>query len=54
MMREGVQNHPDLHGDDLQLLAGFLANNLLAATAGAGLLVLGQFMDDVGARQLGR
>lgn len=49
-----VTDHPDLHRDDLQLLAGFLANGLLAATAVAGQFMLGQLMDDLDAWQFGR
>ncbi|MNG28420.1 hypothetical protein D3C84_1136740 [compost metagenome] len=36
-----MTEHPHLHRDDLQLLAGLFADLLLAATAGAGQLVLG-------------
>ena len=49
-----MADHPHLHRDDLELFAGFLADGLLAATAGAGQLVLGQFVNDVHARQVGR
>ena len=38
--------HTDLHRHDIDLLAGFFANQMLAATTGAGLLVLGQVADD--------
>src|SRR5690606_16176215 len=44
--------HP--HRDDLQLLAGFLADDLLAGAAGTGPLVFGQLVDDLHARQAGR
>ena len=36
-----VADDPHLHRDDLQLLAGLLADHLLAGTAGAGALMLG-------------
>lgn len=47
-------DHPHLHRDDLQLFAGFLADDVLAAAAFAGQFVLGQFVDDFHARQVGR
>ena len=49
-----MADDPHLHRDDLQLLAGLLADHLLAGTAGAGQLVLGQLMDDLHTRQVGR
>ena len=49
-----VADDPHLHRDDLQLLAGLLADHLLAGTAGAGALMLGQLMDDLHTRQVGR
>ncbi|MNE30306.1 hypothetical protein D3C80_1238120 [compost metagenome] len=45
-------DHADLHRHDLQLLADFLANGVLAATAGAGQLVLGQFVNDFDTRKI--
>ena len=36
-----VADDPHLHRDDLQLLAGLLADHLLAGTTGAGALMLG-------------
>jgi hypothetical protein len=47
-------DHADLHRHDLELLADFLANAVFTATAGAGQLVLGQFVDDFDARKIGR
>src|SRR5690606_25608208 len=49
-----VADDPHLHRDDLQLLAGLLADHLLAGTADAGALMLGQLMDDLHTRQVGR
>lgn len=37
-----MAEHPHLYRDDLQLLAGLLADHLLASAAGAGRFVLGQ------------
>lgn len=47
-------DHPHLHRDDFQLLAGFLTNNLLGATAFAGQFVRGRLVDDFDAGQLGQ
>ncbi|VVO13116.1 hypothetical protein PS689_05498 [Pseudomonas fluorescens] len=47
-------DHADLHWHDLKLLADFLTNAVFTATAGAGQFVLGQFVDDFDARQIGR
>ena len=47
-------DHVDLHRHDLQLFADFLANGVLAATAGAGQLVLGQFVNDFDTQQINR
>ena len=47
-------DHSDLHWHDLKLLADFLTNAVFTATAGAGQFVLGQFVDDLDARQIGR
>ncbi|MOA03173.1 hypothetical protein D3C78_1226610 [compost metagenome] len=49
-----MADHPYLHRDDLQLLAGLFADHLLAGAAGTGALVLRQFVDDLHARQIGR
>lgn len=49
-----MPDHPDLHRDDLQLFAGFLANAVLAAAAFAGQFVFGQIVDDLHTRQVGR
>jgi hypothetical protein len=46
-------DHADLHRHDLQLLADFLANGVLAATAGTGLLRCGQFVNDLDTRKIG-
>lgn len=46
-------DHADLHRHDLELLADFLANAVFTATAGAGQLVFGQFVDDFDARKIG-
>jgi len=46
-------DHADLHRHDLELLADFLANGVFTATAGAGQLVLGQFMDAFYTRKIG-
>ncbi|MGF6329977.1 hypothetical protein ABH909_002855 [Pseudomonas sp. BS3782 TE3695] len=46
-------DHTDLHRHDLELLADFLANGVLTATAGAGQLVLGQFVNDLDTGQVG-
>ncbi|MNE59990.1 hypothetical protein D3C80_1551120 [compost metagenome] len=46
--------HTDLHRHDIELLAGFLANHMLAATAGTGQLVLGQVVDDFDTWQFSR
>ncbi|MCY1310833.1 hypothetical protein D9M70_610680 [compost metagenome] len=48
-----MADHPYLHRDDLQLLAGLFADHLLTGAAGTGALVLRQFVDDFNARQLG-
>ena len=45
-----MADHPHLHRDDFQLLTGFLADGLLAATAFSGQFVLRQFVDDLDAR----
>ena len=42
-----VFDHPHLHRDDFQLLAGFFTNHLLAAAAFAGQFLLWQFVDDL-------
>ena len=49
-----MADHPHLHRDDLQLLAGLFTDDLFAGTAGAGQFVVGQIMDDLHARQIGR
>ncbi|MCY1530958.1 hypothetical protein D9M68_661670 [compost metagenome] len=49
-----MADHPYLHRDDLQLLAGLFADHLLTGAAGTGALVLRQFVDDLHARQIGR
>ena len=49
-----VFDDPDLHRHDVQLLAGFFTDHMLAATAGAGQFVFGQFVDDFDTRQLSR
>ncbi|VVN98648.1 hypothetical protein PS723_06125 [Pseudomonas fluorescens] len=46
-------DHADLHRHDFELLADFLANAVFTATAGAGQLVIGQFMDDFDTRKIG-
>ncbi len=43
-----------LHRDDLQLFAGLLADDLFAGATGASQLVLGQVVDDLDTRQVGR
>ena len=45
---------PHLHRDDLQLFAGLLADDLFAGATGASQLVLGQVVDDLDTRQVGR
>ncbi len=45
---------PHLHRDDLQLFAGLLADELFAGATGASQLVLGQVVDDLDTRQVGR
>ncbi len=47
-------NHTDLHRHDIQLLAGFFADDMQAATTGTGQFVLGQFVDDFDARTISR
>ena len=47
-------DHPDLHRHDIQLLAGFFADDMLAATAGTGQFVFGQLVDDFNAWQISR
>jgi len=47
-------DHPDLHRHDFKLLADFLANGIFSAAADAGQFMLGRFMDDFDARQIGR
>ena len=44
----------DLHRHDVQLLTGFFADHMLAATAGTGQFVLRQFVDDLDTRQISR
>jgi hypothetical protein len=46
-------DHADLHRHDLQLLADFLVNGVLAATAGTGQLMFGQFVNDLDTRSRG-
>lgn len=41
-----MSDHADLHRHDIELLAGFLANDMLAATAGTRQLVLRQLVGD--------
>ncbi|MNJ72659.1 hypothetical protein D3C77_693460 [compost metagenome] len=45
---------PDLHRHDIQLLAGFFTDHMLAATADTGQFVFGQFVDDFDKRQFSR
>ncbi|MNJ57714.1 hypothetical protein D3C77_533150 [compost metagenome] len=45
-------DHTDLHRHDLQLLADFLANTVFTATAGAGQLMIGQFVNNFDTRQV--
>ncbi len=45
---------PDLHRHDFKLLADFLANGVFAAAADASQFMLGKFVDDFDARQVGR
>lgn len=47
-------DHADLHRHDVQLLAGFFANDMLAAATSAGQLVFWQVVDDFEARQIGQ
>lgn len=49
-----VFEYADLHRHNVELLTGFLANNMLAAITGAGQFVLGQILDDFDTRQIGR
>ncbi|OSO06158.1 hypothetical protein BV363_05905 [Pseudomonas syringae pv. actinidiae] len=49
-----VFDHTDLHWHDIQLLTGFFADDMLAATAGTGQFVLGQFVNDFDAGKISR
>lgn len=49
-----MADDPHLHRDDLQLFAGLLADDLFAGATGASQLVLGQVVDDLDTRQVGR
>lgn len=49
-----MTDHPHLHRDDLPLFAGFLSDGLFAAATFAGQFMLGQFVEDVQARQTGQ
>ncbi|EPN70932.1 hypothetical protein A234_21949, partial [Pseudomonas syringae pv. actinidiae ICMP 19101] len=49
-----VFDYTDLHRHDIQLLAGFFADDMLAATAGTGQFVLGQFVNDFDAGKISR
>lgn len=42
-----VFEHTNLHRHDVELLADFFANDMLAATTGAGQFMLGQVVDDL-------
>ncbi|MNP13676.1 hypothetical protein D3C76_1059670 [compost metagenome] len=46
--------YADLHRHDIELLAGFFADDMLAATAGAGQFVFGQLMDNFDTWQISR
>lgn len=41
-----MHEHQDLHRHYVQLLAGFFADHMFAATAGSGRFVFGQLVDD--------
>ncbi|CAG8867994.1 hypothetical protein PS627_04418 [Pseudomonas fluorescens] len=47
-------DHTDLHRHDVQLLAGFFADDMLAATTGARQLMFWQVMDDFDTWQVSR
>ncbi len=49
-----VFDYTDLHRHDIQLLAGFFADDMLAATASTGQFVLGQFVNDFDAGKICR
>lgn len=49
-----MTDNPDLHRDDVQLLAGFFADSLFAAAAVTGQFVFRQFMHYLDTRQLRR
>lgn len=48
-----VFDHADLHRHDVQLFAGFFADDVFTTAARAAQFVFGQFVDDFNARQVG-
>lgn len=46
-------DHTDLHWNDFELFADLFTDGMLAAPASAGQFMLGQFVDDFNARQIG-